>query len=84
MSQVKGLSETKVEKIKDAVNKIFVRILLLTILSLMQPLALKTGSEIYNSRRRVFSITSGSKQLDSVLGGMYFYEVELFYYCCSI
>ncbi|KAI9817269.1 MAG: Meiotic recombination protein dmc1 [Pycnora praestabilis] len=56
--KIKGFSEVKVEKIKEAIVK-------------CQPSAFGfiTASELGQQRRRVVKISTGSKQLDSILGG---------------
>ncbi|MCJ1362349.1 Meiotic recombination protein dmc1 [Acarospora aff. strigata] len=56
--KIKGFSEVKVEKIKEAIQK-------------CQPSAsgFVTAMELGHQRRRVVRISTGSKQLDSILGG---------------
>ncbi|KAK9238030.1 Rad51-domain-containing protein [Lipomyces kononenkoae] len=54
--KVKGLSEVKVEKIKEAAGKLI-------------NAGFISATEQANNRRRVIAISTGSKQLDSVLGG---------------
>ncbi|KAI9788238.1 MAG: Meiotic recombination protein dmc1 [Candelina submexicana] len=56
--KIKGFSEVKVEKIKEAIQK-------------CQPSAFGfiTAQELGQQRRRVVKISTGSKQLDSILGG---------------
>ncbi|KAI9791710.1 MAG: Meiotic recombination protein dmc1 [Peltula sp. TS41687] len=56
--KIKGFSEVKVEKIKEAVQK-------------CQPSAFGfiTAAELGQQRRRVVKISTGSKQLDTILGG---------------
>ncbi|MCJ1272828.1 Meiotic recombination protein dmc1 [Puttea exsequens] len=56
--KVKGFSEVKVEKIKEAIVK-------------CQPSATGfiTAVELGHQRKRTFRISTGSKQLDSILGG---------------
>ncbi|PAV15487.1 family atpase dmc1 [Pyrrhoderma noxium] len=56
--KVKGLSEAKVEKIKEAVRK---------------GSSFATGLEVQDKRRRVLLISTGSKSVDAMLGGDYFY-----------
>lgn len=51
-----GLSEIKVEKIKDAANKIL-------------PQTFITGAEAAVKREMVVNITTGSRQFDGMLGG---------------
>lgn len=55
---VKGLSEAKVEKIREAAKKLDVR-----------GAAFKTGLEVKDKRKQVLRITTGSKNLDKILGG---------------
>ncbi|KAL5533929.1 DMC1 [Sanghuangporus baumii] len=54
--KIKGLSEAKVEKIKEAVHKIMGS-------------SFATGLEIQDKRKRVLVISTGSKSVDSILGG---------------
>ncbi|ORY64761.1 hypothetical protein BCR35DRAFT_270322, partial [Leucosporidium creatinivorum] len=56
LTKIKGLSEIKVEKIKDAANKIL-------------PQTFITGAEAAVRREKVVSITTGSRQFDGMLGG---------------
>lgn len=51
-----GMSEAKVEKIKEAAQKI-------------TGSSFATGIEIQDRRRRVLVISTGSKSVDSILGG---------------
>ncbi|SCV04333.1 LAMI_0H15280g1_1 [Lachancea mirantina] len=54
--KIKGLSEVKVEKIKEAAGKII-------------QVGFIPATVQADIRKRVFAITTGSKQLDSILGG---------------
>ncbi|KAF8337946.1 uncharacterized protein EI90DRAFT_2523956 [Cantharellus anzutake] len=54
--KLKGLSEAKVDKIKEAVHKV-----------LGSPF--QTGVQVSESRRRVFCLSTGSKSVDAMLGG---------------
>lgn len=54
--KIKGMSEAKVEKIKEAAQKI-------------TGSSFATGIEIQDRRRRVLVISTGSKSVDSILGG---------------
>ncbi|KAK9353096.1 hypothetical protein V1505DRAFT_390627 [Lipomyces doorenjongii] len=54
--KVKGLSEVKVDKIKEAAGKLI-------------NVGFISATEQAHNRRRVIAISTGSKQLDSVLGG---------------
>ncbi|KAG2226773.1 hypothetical protein INT45_005738 [Circinella minor] len=54
--KIKGLSETKVDKIKDAASK-------------TQGCGFMTGSELAHHRQKVVKISTGSKQFDALLGG---------------
>ncbi|TFK77337.1 DMC1 protein [Pluteus cervinus] len=54
--KIKGMSEAKVEKIKEAAHKILGSSFL-------------TGVELQDKRRRVNVISTGSKSVDSILGG---------------
>ncbi|KAM9028536.1 meiotic recombination protein DMC1/LIM15 homolog isoform 1-T1 [Ara ararauna] len=56
LCNVKGLSEAKVDKIKEAANK------------LIEP-GFLTASEYSEKRRLVFHITTGSQEFDKLLGG---------------
>jgi hypothetical protein len=51
-----GLSEVKVDKIKDAASKVL-------------PSAFITGSEAASRRSTVFYISTGAKAVDAILGG---------------
>ncbi|MCJ1246944.1 Meiotic recombination protein dmc1 [Trapelia coarctata] len=56
--KIKGFSEVKVEKVKEAIAK-------------CQPTAsgFMTAAELGHQRKRVVRISTGSKQLDAILGG---------------
>ncbi|KAI3402987.1 hypothetical protein KGF56_004240 [Candida oxycetoniae] len=54
--KIKGLSEVKVEKIKEAAGKI-------------KTTGFISASIVAEQRQNVFTVTTGSKQLDSILGG---------------
>jgi meiotic recombination protein DMC1 len=54
--KLKGLSEAKVEKIKEAANK-------------LQSAGFVTATEMTQRRAQVVRITTGSKELDKLLGG---------------
>jgi len=54
--KIKGLSEAKVDKIKEAVKKILGS-------------SFSTGLEVSDRRRKVNVISTGSKSVDSILGG---------------
>ncbi|KZV74888.1 hypothetical protein PENSPDRAFT_154551 [Peniophora sp. CONT] len=54
--KIKGLSEAKVEKIKEAALKI-------------QGSSFATGLEMQDKRKRVLCISTGSKAVDGILGG---------------
>ncbi|KAI8980864.1 meiotic recombination protein DMC1/LIM15 [Pilobolus umbonatus] len=54
--RIKGLSETKVDKIKDAASK-------------MLGSGFITATDVSIQREKVFKISTGSKQLDALLGG---------------
>lgn len=56
LSRIKGLSEAKIEKIKEAATKIL-------------PSAFVTGIECLVLRERVVRITTGAKEFDRLLGG---------------
>jgi len=55
---LKGLSEAKVEKIKEACRKLDVR-----------GSTFKTGLEVKDKRRQVVHVTTGSSNFDKILGG---------------
>ncbi|THV07623.1 hypothetical protein K435DRAFT_263221 [Dendrothele bispora CBS 962.96] len=57
MLKIKGMSEAKVEKIKEAAHKILGS-------------SFSTGFEVQDKRKRVLVISTGSKSVDAVLGGM--------------
>ncbi|GAA5949226.1 hypothetical protein JCM10213_008249 [Rhodosporidiobolus nylandii] len=56
LTKIKGLSEIKVEKIKDAASKLC-------------PQSFLTGAECALRRENVVSISTGSAQMDAMLGG---------------
>ncbi|KAJ6018137.1 Meiotic recombination protein dmc1 [Penicillium sp. IBT 35674x] len=55
--KVKGFSEVKVEKIKEAVQKC------------LPSTGFITAMELFHQRKKVIRISTGSKQFDSILGG---------------
>jgi len=56
MLKIKGMSEAKVEKIKDAATKILGS-------------SFATGVEVQERRKRVNTLSTGSKAVDGILGG---------------
>ncbi|KIL00980.1 hypothetical protein PAXRUDRAFT_182536 [Paxillus rubicundulus Ve08.2h10] len=56
MLKIKGMSEAKVEKIKEAAQKIVGS-------------SFGTGIEVQDRRKRVLVISTGSKSVDAILGG---------------
>nr|GAT58112.1 RecA family ATPase [Mycena chlorophos] len=54
--KIKGMSEAKVEKVKDAAAKIMGS-------------AFATGVEVQEKRKRVFTVSTGSKAVDNIMGG---------------
>ncbi|TFY79448.1 hypothetical protein EWM64_g4561 [Hericium alpestre] len=56
MLKIKGMSEAKVEKIKEAAHKILGS-------------SFATGLEMQDKRKRVINISTGSKSVDAMLGG---------------
>ncbi|KAG0662896.1 Meiotic recombination protein dmc1 [Maudiozyma exigua] len=56
LCKIKGLSEVKVEKIKEAANKVI-------------EVGFISATVQLDIRKNVFSLSTGSKQLDSILGG---------------
>lgn len=56
MLNIKGISEAKLDKIIDAVHKLIFS-------------GFITGSQQLTKRREVVKITTGSKELDTLLGG---------------
>ncbi|KAG0953210.1 hypothetical protein G6F57_002160 [Rhizopus arrhizus] len=68
--KIKGLSETKVDKIKEAALKIQASILLLLLLLILhQGPGFVTAKQVALQREKVVKISTGSRQLDSLLGG---------------
>ncbi|XHG09121.1 Meiotic recombination protein dmc1 [Aspergillus wentii] len=77
--KIKGFSEVKVEKVKEAIQKfqvlkpsLSIRKLLDTFITdTIQPSAsgFITAMELCHQRKRVVRISTGSKQFDSILGG---------------
>jgi meiotic recombination protein DMC1 len=58
LNAIKGLSDAKIEKIKEAARKLDCR-----------GSAFKTGLEMKDKRKQVIHITTGSTALDGILGG---------------
>ncbi|KAJ5312951.1 hypothetical protein PENANT_c018G04605 [Penicillium antarcticum] len=56
--KIKGFSEVKVEKVKEAIQK-----------CLPSASGFITAMELHHQRKRVVRISTGSKQFDSILGG---------------
>eukprot|EP01064_Diplonema_japonicum_P027722 TRINITY_DN4070_c0_g1_i2.p1 TRINITY_DN4070_c0_g1~~TRINITY_DN4070_c0_g1_i2.p1 ORF type:complete len:356 (+),score=111.60 TRINITY_DN4070_c0_g1_i2:53-1120(+) len=56
LTQIKGLSDAKVDRIKAEVDKII-------------PLGFCTATEYHEARKNILSITTGSRELDKLLGG---------------
>lgn len=56
MAKIKGFSEMKIEKIKEAAEKLI-------------PSSFFTGKEIEHMRKTILRISTGSTQLDQLLGG---------------
>ncbi|KAJ3728105.1 putative DMC1 protein [Lentinula guzmanii] len=56
MLKIKGMSEAKVEKIKEAAHKILGS-------------SFSSGIEVQDKRKRVLAISTGSKSVDAILGG---------------
>ncbi|CUA76539.1 Meiotic recombination protein dmc1 [Schizosaccharomyces pombe 972h-] [Rhizoctonia solani] len=56
ITKLKGMSEAKVEKIKEAAQKILGS-------------SFQTGMQVSEKRKRVLQISSGSKSVDAMLGG---------------
>lgn len=74
--KIKGFSEIKVDKVKDALAKCQVRhFVTLCICEHYSPElqpsggGFQTAHELGQQRKRVVKISTGSKQLDTVLGG---------------
>ena len=55
---IKGLSEAKVEKIREAARKLDCR-----------GNVFKTGLEVKDKRKGIINISTGAKALDTILGG---------------
>ncbi|KAJ1537282.1 Meiotic recombination protein dmc1 [Nowakowskiella sp. JEL0078] len=56
LQRIKGMSEAKVDKLKEAANKLL-------------PAAFMTGTEYAEKRKFVHRISTGSRELDKLLGG---------------
>lgn len=56
--KIKGFSEVKVEKVKEAIQK-----------CLPSGSGFITAMELHHQRKKVVRISTGSKQFDSILGG---------------
>jgi hypothetical protein len=83
LEQIKGFSEAKVDKIKEALKKCTVSLCNVpaqlqslsaegTVLHIVQPQAQNsfvTAHELSIIRQRVIKIATGSKQLDAMVGG---------------
>ena len=74
--KIKGLSDTKVDRIKDAIKKCMActpctRLHNLSLLTPSQPNhgGFMTGSEILEMRKRCFRLSTGSKNWDGILNG---------------
>lgn len=73
--KIKGFSEIKVDKVKDAITKCQVSAPIAvhwyTSLIVVQPAGggFQTAHELGQQRKRVLKISTGSKQLDTILGG---------------
>ncbi|KAI0962077.1 hypothetical protein AcV7_000998 [Taiwanofungus camphoratus] len=72
--KIKGMSEAKVEKIKEAAHKILVGPLsadriYTAILAKIQGSSFATGLEVQEKRKKVLIISTGSKSVDIILGG---------------
>ena len=55
---IKGISDTKIEKIREAAKKLDAR-----------GTEFKTGLEMKDKRRQVIKLTTGASSLDAILGG---------------
>ena len=55
---IKGISDTKIEKIREAAKKLDSR-----------GTEFKTGLEMKDKRRQVIKLTTGANSLDAILGG---------------
>ncbi|KNC98933.1 meiotic recombinase Dmc1 [Spizellomyces punctatus DAOM BR117] len=56
LAKIKGLSEAKIEKMKEAANKLL-------------PCSFMTGTELESKRKSVVRISTGCKEFDTLLGG---------------
>ncbi|KAJ3073454.1 Meiotic recombination protein dmc1 [Podochytrium sp. JEL0797] len=56
LSKIKGMSDAKIDKIKEAAAKLL-------------PQGFLTGTEVSVKRRHVFRLTTGSKEFDKILNG---------------
>lgn len=76
LEKIKGFSETKVEKIKEAGKKMMVlyitdtkRVFQATNIQQPDIMGFITALEQRERRKRCIRISTGSKQLDNILGG---------------
>jgi meiotic recombination protein DMC1 len=75
--KIKGFSEIKVEKVKDAASKMAVgispyshkTIILLTAAAQPYANSFMTAAELGHVRKRCIRLSTGSKQLDNILNG---------------
>ena len=68
LANIKGISDAKVDKIKEAAAKIV-------------DTGFITAMEYSVKRQRVIKVTTGSAELDKLLGGMLNSEKDLFFFC---
>ena len=75
LAKIKGFSEIKVDKVKDAIAKCQVSRYAHPVeeqwLTRVQPLGggFQTAHDLGQQRKRVLKISTGSKQFDTILGG---------------
>ncbi|KAI9009011.1 putative meiotic recombination-related protein, partial [Phycomyces nitens] len=67
LMRIKGLSEAKVDKIKDAAQKVEAVSILLNMY--IKVAGFISATEVSHQRQKIYRISTGSKQFDSLIGG---------------